>query len=41
MNIEEAIAYLYSLPDDDEATGIDIALGLPDDWDESDAVDPS
>lgn len=33
--------YLYSIPDYDEATGIDITLEPPDDGAESDVDDPS
>lgn len=40
-NVEEAVEYLYSLPDEENATGIDIALEPPDDGGESDADDPS
>ena len=40
-DVEEAINYLYSLADDDDATGIDIALEPPIDGAESDADDPS
>ena len=41
MNVEEAIEYLYQLPDDVNSTAIDIALEPPDDGAESDRDDPS
>lgn len=41
MNVEEAVALLYSLSDDEDATTIDIALEPPDDGAESDGDDPS
>jgi len=41
MNVEDAVNYLCSTPDYDEATGIDITLEPPDDGAESDADDPS
>ena len=41
MNVEEAIEYLYQLPDDVNSTAIDIALEPPDDGVESDRDDPS
>lgn len=42
MNVEDAIAYLDSLEDEDEdATGLDILLEPPDDGAESDADDPN
>ncbi|XP_045134429.1 piggyBac transposable element-derived protein 3-like [Portunus trituberculatus] len=41
MNVEDAVNYLYSIPDYDEATGIDITLEPPDDGAQSDADDPS
>ncbi|KAK4299709.1 hypothetical protein Pmani_028025 [Petrolisthes manimaculis] len=40
-NVEEAVNYLYSLPEEEEVTGIDIALEPPDDGAESDVDDPS
>lgn len=39
--MEEAVNYLYSLPEVEEATGIDITLEPPDDGAESDFDDPS
>ncbi|KAK3887629.1 hypothetical protein Pcinc_008333 [Petrolisthes cinctipes] len=41
MNVEEAVAFLYSISDDEDATAIDIALEPPDDGAESDGDDPS
>ena len=41
MNVEDAVEYLYSLPDDEDATAIDVALEPPDDGAESDGDDPS
>ena len=40
-NVEEALEYLYSLPEEEDATGIDISLEPPDDWAKSDGDDPS
>ncbi|KAK3861563.1 hypothetical protein Pcinc_032475 [Petrolisthes cinctipes] len=41
MNVEEAVAFLYSLSDDEDATAIDITLEPPDDGAESDGDVPS
>lgn len=41
VNVEDAIAYMNSIPDEEDATGIDIFLEPPDDGAESDADDPS
>ena len=40
-NVEGAVAYLFTMPDDEQATAVDIALEPPDDGAESDGDDPS
>ncbi|KAK4314976.1 hypothetical protein Pmani_013759 [Petrolisthes manimaculis] len=40
-NVEDAVQYLFSLPDEEGTTGINISLEPPDDGAESDADDPS
>lgn len=40
-NAAEAIEYLYSPPDEEAATVIDISIKPPDNWAELDAGDPS
>ncbi|KAK4318550.1 hypothetical protein Pmani_010461 [Petrolisthes manimaculis] len=41
MNVEEVVAFLYSISDDEDATAIDIVLEPPDDGTKSDGEDPS
>ena len=40
-NVEDAVEFLFTIPDEEQATAIDIALELPDDGAESDDDDPS